>query len=228
MKRFSILLLGLLLGSALLGVIWFSLRPDSEPEVQKIYKVPSSYQKSTEAQETKRSDTFSAAPIVPVGPTTNKTGSSDKDAQDDIHSLLKAEGFSAEEIAAFWEWLATQQEEEKLNGEETASTNINLEADIKKPTFIELSNLVRGFYDLQSIFEMYDIEFELGRAICPFCSSRTLSTIVNGATGRRDFWHCRNCLGGRSDDMFGFVARMEGITDYEAAKFLAERASLLE
>lgn len=115
-----------------------------------------------------------------------------------------------------------------LNDEGTEATGLSVGGGNKEPTYAELSKLLWTFYDLQSVLASYDIEFYLGRAICPFCSDRTLSTIVNGATGRRDFWHCRNCTGGRTESMIDFVARMEGITVYEAAKSLANNAGLLK
>ena len=226
MKRFSILLFSILFCGALVGGLWFSLRPRGEPEVREIYKEPHLEQKSVKQQQTegsKTSDTTSAS---------NKLESPDETPRDDIrNSLLAEEGFSLEEEAAFWEWLATHQEEffpASVNDEGTEATGLSVGGGNKKPTYAELSKLVWTFYDLQSVLASYDIEFYLGRAICPLCSDRTLSTIVNGATGRRDFWRCRNCTGGRIKDMIHFVARMEGITVYEAAKSLADSAGLLK
>ena len=222
MKRLSILLFC----GALVGGLWFSLRPRGELEVRKIYKVPNFDQKSVEQQQTKPSETSSTVSA------SNKAVLSDETPRDDIrNSLLAEEGFSLEEEAAFWKWFATHQEEfllASLNDEGTEATGLSVGGGNKKPTYAEISKLVWTFYDLQSVLASYDIEFYLGRAICPFCSDRTLSTIVNGATGRRDFWHCRNCTGGRIKDMIHFVARMEGITVYEAAKSLADSAGLLK
>lgn len=223
MKRFSILLFSLLFCGALVGGLWFSLRPRGEPEVREIYKEP---HLEVKQQQTARSETISKVSA------SNKAVSSDETLRDDIrNSLLAEEGFSLEEEAAFWEWFAIHQEEffpASLNDEGTEATGLSVGGGNKEPTYAELSKLLWTFYDLQSVLASYDIEFYLGRAICPFCSDRTLSTIVNGAAGRRDFWHCRNCTGGRTESMIDFVARMEGITVYEAAKSLANNAGLLK
>ena len=226
MKRFSFLLISLLACSALCGGLWYVLQPRGEPEVQKIYKVPHLKQKSEKQQQIKQIETSD------VDFDSQKIQTLEETPRDyNISSILSKEGFSPEEEAAFWKWLATQHKDnltEPANEKNTKAAELNLDTDSKKPTYLELSKLVRTVYDLKSILDSYDIEFDFGRAVCPFCSDRTLRTTVNGATGQRDFWNCRNCTGGRSKTMIPFVAKMEGIGEYEAAKLLAESAGLLD
>ncbi len=224
MKRFSFLLISLLACGALCGGLWYVLQPRGEPEVQKIYKVPHLKQKS-EKQQVKRIETsdvdFDSQKIQTLEETQRDNNRS---------SILSKEGFSPEEEAAFYEWLATHHKDfftESINDKDTV-TELNVETISKKPTYSELYNLVWSVYDLKGILKSYNIEFKHGKYVCPFCNDHTLTTIVNGATGRRDFWHCRNCTGRRSKTMIPFVAKMEGISSYEAAKLLAESAGLLD
>ena len=229
MKRFFILIFSFLICGALIGGLWYVLLLRGEPEVRKIYKVPHLEQKSVKQQQIERSETSDAVSA------SNKIESSDEATRDDIRSsLLAEEGFSPEEEAAFWEWLANQYYEDNstksVSDQHQEAVGLSAGYSSGELSYVELSELVGNAYNLEMVLELYGIKFNLDRrrAICPFCSSPTLSTTVDGSTGHRDFWRCSSCVVGPKD-FIDFVAGMESISNrYHALKYLAEQAGLLE
>lgn len=225
MKRFSILIFSFLICGALIGGLWYVLLPRGKHNVQKIYSVPHFEQKSVKQTQVKRSETsetFSA---------TNKIESSDEATRDDIRSLFTELGFSSEDESAFWEWLAKEYYKDDSSGspnnQHQDMLGVSTGAISRKYSYVELSKLVRDAYDLGIVLNMYGINRIQGQGICPICSDHTFSTPIDGKSGKRDFWRCSNCTIGPKR-FIDFVVRMEGISRYEAYKYLAELADLLK
>ena len=92
-----------------------------------------------------------------------------------------------------------------------------------------LYQLVVETCELEDILNEYGVFLDDGggSGYCPFCSEQTFSTMINGQTGRHEFWCCGTCTI-MSSDIVGFVSRIEGIGISEAIEFLAEREGLLK
>lgn len=226
MKRFYIVLpLGLFFCGVLLSGLWVVLQPREEPEKAILYKSP-----------VENTTLIKRAQIPRTGNPASKTEHANEnptdEAEDTVDLLLTKYGFTPEEEAAFWEWLAAQKKWNLSIVESVSDEQLQIDTQKEGSTLanIRLSMLltpVISAYMLEDVLKEYGIEFVRGRAICPFCSQRTFRTTVDGSTGRRDFWRCRNCTHGPKR-VTDFIARMEGISSAQVLVFLAEDLGLLE
>ena len=160
--------------------------------------------------------------------------SSGHEYQDTTDLLLTEYGFSPEEKTDFWNWLVSLETEGQIgpfSKKAMRESGPNEESNsIASNNYYEaLYTLVTDICRLEEVLKDYSIQFSgaTRSAICPFCSQNTFRTLVSARTGHRDFWHCNNC-NQEPSRVISFVARIEGISENQAAEFLAEQINLFK
>lgn len=225
---FSIVFIGLFMGT-----LWVLQNISSEPEVTIIYEIAPFERKPVNISQVKvKQREIHPAFTIP------DSGYPDKIPKSEV--LSEDEVLTAEEEAAFAQWLATQEEAysgaiEPISEESDEVLEPEEAPGVVKLTDGQIYNLVLDTHELVDILDEYGVHFDRsnGNGACPFCSSpNDFRVMVNGATGRYGYWGCVNCgdnggvLG--PNDLIMFVGKMEGIDKYHAARYLAERAGFLD
>lgn len=101
------------------------------------------------------------------------------------------------------------------------------ESDTTEISVSELEKMLMDAVNIEDVFKSYGINIELGRSICPKCSSQEFLLLKSDKSEILDQWCCMDCelMGG---DVIEFVAWMEGVDRSSAIKKLASRAGALE
>ena len=204
MKIFSrIFIAVIIICGTILGILWFSSQLRNENEVTKIDKISPNQSRQVNSTQTEiLPDSTKAADIEKpsLSEESHRIKENTESESETAQSILADEGFTPEEEAAFWNWLATR--------------HIDYEA---------LYTQVINSYPLENMLKAYGIEFSgangTGTAICPFCGQNTFRTFVNAGTERRDYWHCNTC-NRVPKTIITFFAKMENISENQAAEFI--------
>ncbi len=216
MKSRFIFILSLLCIGGLIG-LWLA-REKPPPEVIKIYKAAPYGPKPVRTTQVE----VTQPPVVFTPSETQDRGA----PQDE--PLAEPEFFPEEE-AAFWEWLETLEaplaettyDETETEGEQEADTPTEI-------PYLELVEMVKEVYELEDVLNDYGVFVdEWGNGYCPKCSSQDFHLMKYVKTGKYEYWCCMECKDG-AYNVVDFVAWMEGTSDTEAARYLAERAGLLK
>lgn len=101
------------------------------------------------------------------------------------------------------------------------------ENDTTEISVNELEKMLMDAVNIEDVFKSYGIYIELGRSICPKCSSQEFLLLKSDKPEISDQWCCMDCelMGG---DVIEFVAWMESVDRSSAIKKLASWAGVLE
>ena len=205
-----------------MGSLWVLQKTHRKTEVIKIYKTTPYEPKSVTAEDLEQASTS-----VYVSPDA-KTKHPNRLVTDDVEiTPLTEDELSFLEDLMFLEWTSTLETEDEI--EENKKLQL---------TYGEIENLVLEEYQLLDILFAYGVTFDPynWEGTCPICGTPDQFQVMhNGNTGRPDYWSCLAPYCGDNGvayypyDIIDFVAQMEGMKRYEAARHLAaELTRLLE
>lgn len=221
MKTLLICILSLLCIGVLIGV-WRAKQ--TPPEVIKIYKAAHYEPQSTRAR----------VPLNVHAPATERVAKTEgTEYSDDFQTDHVLSEFSAEFIPEedeFGEWstsLDPERSAEVFSGkrEDIAEPETDTTAEIP---YSELVKRVKEAYELEDVLNDYGVFLdEWGNGYCSKCTRMDFQLMKSVKTGKYEFWCCMACKDG-AYNVVEFVAWREGWNDTEAARYLAQRAGLLE